>query len=279
MKRVQLLQSVSFPLIPAACGSGGSVARGHSLELTLAKLLDESRARCSISLSFPFDDFTFARNATTPVPAASVAKVLIMLAALDNGASLLANLQRPAGGVHKQPRTLASLLEPMIVDSDNEATNIVLQTLGIRAVNTYAANHGYSETHIFGYFSRKDDPKGRKALTSSNDIESMLKKILAGATAETARSDRFAYMLDLLLRQKDKSLIESGIPRAISTANKTGEKRGILNDALIVAPFGRPLTAVLLISDISDIALARETHRRVAYAITDFLYNSRSLPT
>ncbi len=48
----------------------------------------------------------------------------------------------------------------MIVDSDNEAANVVLQTLGIRAVNTYAAKHGYGETRIFGYFSGKDAPKG-----------------------------------------------------------------------------------------------------------------------
>ena len=133
---------------------------------------------------------------------------------------------------------LSVLLEYMITDSNNSATNVLIDTLGMEKVNAFSQRIGLRDTllrrHMLDYESAR---QGRENLTSAADmlrLYTLLHKgdVLTPFMCETA--------LPILLRQHDKELLMFSNP-AQKAAHKTGGLSDIAHDAGILYGENRTL--------------------------------------
>jgi len=110
-----------------------------------------------------------------------------------------------AGALEMSPpgtvRTWRQLLEAMIVESDNTATNLVIDRLGMDSVNALAAALGCGGTALrrkMMDFAAADE--GRENYTTPAEVAAMLAMLYRG---ECVDPEADAAMVDILLRQED----------------------------------------------------------------------------
>ena len=144
---------------------------------------------------------------------------------------------------------LSVLLEYMITDSNNSATNVLIDLLGMEKINAFSARIGLRDTllrrHMLDFESAR---QGRENLTSASDmlrLYTLLHKgeVLTPFMCETA--------LPILLRQHDKELLMFANP-AQKAAHKTGGLSDIAHDAGILYGENRTLIFAALVTAPSD---------------------------
>lgn len=140
--------------------------------------------------------------------------------------------------------TVRDLATLMIVVSDNTATNLLIERLGMGAVNDAAAAHGWRETHLAGLLQRPDLRAAgdtRVSTTSPRDLGDAFARLWRGELlppdlTEVARgSYRRQQVTDLLGRflPFDAYRTETGEDRFV-IASKYGALRGVRNDAGVI---------------------------------------------
>lgn len=177
------------------------------------------------------------------VVAASTIKVPILLAALERVRQgwlcLEQTIPLPPQAVlpdttvfdrGEEHYSLWELLYWMIAVSDNTATNVVLDLVGLEWVNVYATTAlGLTSTLCQRKMLDWDAiAAGRNNYTSAADQFALYRKLCAGdiltpPLVETA--------LDLLLRQRSMDAILRYLPQRVDLAHKTGELDHISHDA------------------------------------------------
>lgn len=144
---------------------------------------------------------------------------------------------------------LSILLEHMITDSNNSATNVLIDTLGMEKVNAFSRRIGLHDTvlrrHMLDYEAAR---QGRENHTSAADmlrLYTLLHKgeVLTPFMCETA--------IPILLRQHDKELLMFSAP-AQKAAHKTGGLSDIAHDAGILYGENRTLIFAVLATAPSD---------------------------
>lgn len=128
----------------------------------------------------------------------------------------------------------------MIVFSDNTATNMVLDHVGIKNVNDTTKELGVPETRInakvYKGSSTSVDPERTKKYslgsTSANETIKLLELIHTGkaATAESCKA-----MLGHLEKNDDKELLVRHLPPGTKVAHKTGATNKVRTDAGIIS--------------------------------------------
>jgi len=116
----------------------------------------------------------------------------------------------------------------MIILSDNTATNVLIDLLGLDQINTYITDHGYKNTKLnrkmMDFESAK---KGFDNYTSLHDVGKLLLKMYSDAE----RGSKSAlWMLDVLSKQKDKCMLARFLPETVEFAHKTGLNDGVQHD-------------------------------------------------
>lgn len=123
-----------------------------------------------------------------------------------------------------QQRTIQQLLTVMIVDSDNTATNMLIDRIGIKAVNDYLKQYGFYDTVL--NHKMMVGGKGKNNLSSVKDIGHLFSRMyyhqLVGPAEDT-------FMLELLQGQHDKECLPAALP-GFSVAHKSGEVAGVYAD-------------------------------------------------
>lgn len=144
-----------------------------------------------------------------------------------------------AGGSY----TYRQLAAYMIQDSDNIATNLVIDAVGMPAVNQYASEIGLTQTVL----NRRmmDFAAGGENYTSANDVAHMLQLIYQGKLVSPDASE---FALDLLKGQHDDAGLLEGLPAGSVFAHKTGTLDGVFNDGGIVLD-RNPYVMVVLSGD------------------------------
>lgn len=133
--------------------------------------------------------------------------------------------KRPAGGKY----SLQQLAEWMITQSDNVATDMLLERLGMNTVEDAMERLGLRNTTVqrtifdFGAIDR-----GRDNLISAADAATLLRGIGEG------RLPRSEWMLEILTHTKRHDLIQKRLPSDLRVAHKTGQLQGVLHDAALV---------------------------------------------
>ncbi len=157
-------------------------------------------------------------RAAEPFAAASVVKLAIMLtvyraydagtsaptdrvklrdADMIGGSPVLSEAQ--PGDVH----TLRTLVEAMIRESDNTASNALITAFGFAAINATIAAAGLTGTHLQRHFAAYVEPwRHNLNVTTPRDIGALLFGILRGAhegVDTVARSTSCRAMIDVML--------------------------------------------------------------------------------
>lgn len=138
---------------------------------------------------------------------------------------------------------LSKLLEYMITRSNNTATNVLIDLLGMENVNAFSRRAGLTDTvlrrHMLDYESAR---QGRENHTSAADMLRLYTLLHRGEVftpfmCETA--------LPILLRQQDKELLMFAEPQK-KAAHKTGGLSDIAHDAGILYGENRTLIFAVL---------------------------------
>jgi beta-lactamase class A len=198
----------------------------------------------------------FARLDTTAFPTASTIKLAILYELLkqaDEGQLSLdavAPMDRsravPGGLLYElttpslSPRDLAVA---MILQSDNTATNVLIDRVGMAAVNRRMAALGLIGTELRRHMIDLEAARrGHENVSTPADLARLLLAFHRGEGL-TPRSQ--AVALEILQKPK-RTPIRSGVPPEVVVASKSGELEGVRADAGIVYVPARPYVFVAM---------------------------------
>ena len=166
--------------------------------------------------------------------------------------------------------TLHDLAHLMIAISDNTAANMLLDLVGMQAVNATMLQLGLASTWVERRFIDFDARRaGRENWTTAADMALLLSYLCTDLLPDNER------MLNMLLRQNDYTILSAYWGEDVPFAHKTGGLPGIIHDAGILSPPHAPRTPYVLValtSDMADEPLTRYTLARVG----DAIYNAVS---
>lgn len=142
---------------------------------------------------------------------------------------------------------LKELLEKMIIDSDNTATNILIDRLGMENINAYMQAHGYRSSVLRRkMMDLAALQAGRDNLTSVKDVGLLFKRLYNG-TCVSPELD--AEMLGIYDQQTDNDKIPARLPEGTVVAHKTGEVSDVRHDGGIVYTSNGDYVLVIFTSD------------------------------
>jgi len=147
--------------------------------------------------------------------------------------------------------SLRDLLMLMIVLSDNTATNVLIDAVGLDAVNAWCTRTGLTRTvlarRMLDLAARE---RGAENVTSPADVAALLAALARG---ELLGEQATGFALDVLTRQQVNDRLPRHLPAGVRLAHKTGELAGIRHDAGLVLPPDRsPLVIVALTEGFTD---------------------------
>jgi beta-lactamase class A len=174
--------------------------------------------------------------------------------------------------------SMRTLTYAMIEQSDNTASNVLINFLGFDRIAATIHRAGLTKTQLHRHFMDVNAiAHHSENLTSARDMGTLLYQIERGAhegirTVASPLSCR--KMIDIMLKQEDRDKIARGIPPGVPLANKTGEIDGVRNDIGIVDPYGdSPYVIAVLTKDLEDFSLGNIAIRRIAAAVHSALYS------
>lgn len=119
----------------------------------------------------------------------------------------------------------------MITESDNTATNILIDKLGLENINSYIVTQGYKDTQLNRKMMDVNAiDKGIENYTSAQDLGNWFLKLASGKMASDLSNKQ---MIDYLVGQTDTECISVALPNRI-IAHKTGELVGVYHDGGII---------------------------------------------
>ena len=217
----------------------------------MVSALDVLSSRYSGRVSIYLKDLrsgrTWMHNPDDLFPAASLIKVPILIATFyrlrDGGLSLdekltISRLNRMGGSGSLKWRpdgtklTLRDALTHMINESDNTATKMVLERVGIGYVQQQFPRMGLLYTGIYEEgMSIKGGRVAHENYTTAREMEMLLEKIYRGEAVDKASSD---LMMEILKKPKAvASRLQKGMPVGWEIAHKTGLLRQACHDSAI----------------------------------------------
>lgn len=128
--------------------------------------------------------------------------------------------------------SLSKVLHAMITASDNTATNIMIDRLGMKAINDYMQANGYKDSLLQRKMMDYDAiAAGRDNYTSVTDVGRLFERLGHG-TCVNPEMDR--EMLEIYKEQEDRDILPANLPSGTVVAHKTGEVNDVRHDGGIV---------------------------------------------
>jgi len=195
------------------------------------------------------------------VVSASTIKVPIMMAVLDRvGREHLdlstARLPLPASAILPDNRcygygprdvSLRELLYWMITVSDNTSTNVIIDWMGMDALNAYCSGLGLRRTSVQRHMLDWEAVRaGRNNYISLDDFRTCF-MLLRNGPALTARYRRLA--LEILMENRDGGSLKRYLATGWPVAHKSGGLDDIVHDGGIFYRPGRPYFLGVFISE------------------------------
>lgn len=223
----------------------------------------------------------FSYNKANLFPSASLAKIPIMAASflaadqgkvkLDKNIALKSADKLTGSGVLKDMPSgttfsIERLIGLMIYDSDNTATNMVTNAVGMDYLGKAFKGFGLKNTDlsrkVADYKSRDN---GIENYTTAEDMALLLEKMYGRDLGNKSVSEKCVAMLKLT-RMNDR--IPKYLPPETAVAHKTGLEKEVCHDAGIVfTKRGDYIVCVLTKHTNSDSALSKEFIARISLAV------------
>ena len=133
--------------------------------------------------------------------------------------------------------TLRDLATMMVAVSDNSATNVLIERVGMDNVNAFLKSQGLAETRLRRkMMDVKAAAEGRENVSTPSEMMRLLKSIYRGEVLNKEMTEDFSKVLST---HKD-SWIPRDLPEGLKIANKPGALEGVRNDSGIVFVDKRP---------------------------------------
>jgi beta-lactamase class A len=244
-----------------------------NLEARLEPLAKGHRGKVAIAVKHLGTGETYFRNADEPMPTASLIKLAVMVEVfqqvadgkikLSDKVTLREEDKVPGSGVltHYFSAGLTFPLQDavrlMIAVSDNTATNLVLDKIGIGATAKQMEAWGLPNTKIHAKSFRGSTtsvfPERTKRFglgsTTAREMLTLLEKLNAG---KLVSPDASKTMLAILKQCEDKEKFPRFLPEIVSVAHKTGSVSQARTDAGILSWPGGPVALCVLTNDNAD---------------------------
>jgi len=255
--------------LPKGAVSAESVEK---LSATLMPLIKRHRGDVGVVLKHLPTGETFAYQPDEPMGTASLIKLPIMMAAykavesgklsLDKMITLKKEDQVPGSGVlstHFSPGLQLSLrdaIQLMIAYSDNTATNLVIDQIGLDATNELMKSLACPETRLNAKVYRRDTSNDMQRSKTyglgSTTATDMVKLVEMIHNNEFLSEARCAEMLAHLYDCDSRSKVPRFLPAEVKVAHKTGSVSDTRTDAgFIDSPVG-PIAFCVLTSNNED---------------------------
>jgi beta-lactamase class A len=169
------------------------------------------------------------------------------------GSDIMAGLT--AGVTRITNRDLATM---MVAVSDNSATNVLIDRVGMDRVNELLSPLGLEQTRLRRHMMDvKAAREGRENTATPHELVTLLGALYRGQVFSKATTDDFFRMLGT---HKD-SYLPRLLPANVRTANKPGDLDGVRNDAGIVFVADRPFAIAVMTTFGRD---ERDSERSIA---------------
>jgi D-alanyl-D-alanine carboxypeptidase (penicillin-binding protein 5/6) len=255
------------------------VARGaesdsekKSLEAVLKPAIEKHRGEVGLAVKHLKTGESFEFKADRAMPTASLIKLPVMIAtyeaiakeklSLDEMIELKKADQVPGSGIlttHFSPGAKISLRDAihlMMVYSDNTATNLVLDQLGLPATNECMERLGCPDTKINSKVFRRDTSISKErssefglGSTSARDMVKLCEMLYAKKLVNEKASKQ---MLDHMFACDDKLKVPRLLPTGTRVAHKTGSVNATRTDAGIIESPGGPIAFCILTNKNKD---------------------------
>jgi beta-lactamase class A len=240
---------------------------GPTLAQRLQPLLQAHRGKVTIAVKHLDGGDEYYHCADEPMPTASLIKFMVMLEAyqqalegkikLSDVVVLRKEDMVQGSGIltyhfsNGATFSLRDAVRLMIVFSDNTATNLVLDKIGIASTGKRMAEWGCPNTKInakvFKGSTTSIDPERTKKFglgsTTAREAVQLLEKLHQG---KIANPEACKEMIGHLKKCEDKTKIKRFLPEKIEVAHKTGSVSDIKTDAGILYLPGGPVAVCVL---------------------------------
>lgn len=249
----------------------------------IIKEIENSRENISIILKdLTNDKWIFKQNENRVLPSASLIKIPIMIEGfnrIEKGDfksdenikvkekekieySLVSDLSISS-------YALIDLITLMIILSDNTATNVLIDLLGMENINSAIKKLGCKDTilnrKMLDFEAAK---KGKDNFTSPMDMGNIMEKIY---NRTILSFDICNNMINILEKQKFRDMIPRFISEDIKIAHKTGELKGLNHDIGIFSTNNKDYLLGVFTTDGENDYDGKETIGKIGKIIFDYL--------
>lgn len=278
---VPSLLSQAKPSLPAGLPAAYASADDNNAALAgeITALSNADSTRYSLYAAYPQENREPYIYQSEPMRSASMIKVFLLADAmekvrdgqlsLDTGITLHSSDKVGGAGVlcgyaSGTVLSLDTILRLMITESDNTATNLVIDLLGMDDINAYIQRNGYHDTTL----ARKMMDfaavnAGRDNYTSVTDLGNIFQRIY---NHECVGYEQDEIMLSYLKGQTDTECFPAALPGTV-IAHKTGELGGLYDDGGIIYQNGRAIVLVIMTEHYSNRYRAIETMKAMARSV------------
>lgn len=269
MRKNPLMLLVALLIAGAPAGAAAQLA---GLEPRLEQRIAQHKGTVGLAIIDLVSGEQLAIRGDQPVSSASVIKLPILVELfhqiergplrLTDPIIMTAADQRPGSGVLQffstpHQLTVGDAATLMIILSDNSATNLVIDKVGIRNVNARMDSLGFHNTRLhakvfLGTSTTIDTAATRKwgfGVTTPSEMAGLLARLYRGEVVSDTASKA---MIDILENNFDYAEIPRLLPPGTTVAHKTGALNAARHDCGIV--YARPHDYVLCVftSDNTD---------------------------
>ncbi len=291
--RSVLLSLMALTLALSARGQNSLLAARHArLEAELNRVAASLNGVMGYAIKDLTTGETFFLNADTVFPQASSIKLTVLLEllrqdqegklSLDENHTIRRNEMTKGddepiitmlgdGTVTMSLRDLATF---MVVLSDNSATNILIDRVGMENVNAKIARLGLKETRLRRHMIDLEAARqGRENVSTPREMMTLLEKVRAGQALDAAHAAEYFRILKL----PKESEFHKALPGLTTIADKPGALEAVRCDTGIIEVRGHPFaisvnTTYLADNDEGEHAI--EQVARLAYSYFDRLARS-----
>lgn len=186
----------------------------------------------------------YERGADEPLTAASVVKIPLIMALYADAAEGRLSLEErlpvgdPVAGsgvlrlVDVRELTIRDLAALAVSVSDNTATNVLIDRIGIERVAERTAEWGISASRLGRkMFDLESRARGIENVMTARETALLLLRLVRGECVDRATSDA---VIALFRECQDATKLRRYLPAGVDVAHKSGWLEGISNDAGII---------------------------------------------
>jgi len=289
--RTVLISTLGFATFASALAAAAQQAPASTLQAALHAKLNTEISRVADQVSgvcgYAIKDLTtgesFERNADLVFPTCSSIKVAVLAELMRQAQEGRVKLEEEhtihrsetvAGdpilymlGDGTVTMTWRDLATFMVVLSDNSATNMLIDQLGMDNINAEIARLGLTQTHLRRRMIDLDAARrGNENVSTPRELSALLEELWSGGPLDADHTKEYFRLLSL---PKD-SLFNKALPETVPIADKPGALEAVRCDTGIIKIPGHPFVMTVMTTYLSSEREGEESIEKIARLVYDY---------